>query len=75
MHIHDILAWHWAVWMFFIVFWLAFIFGIMALVRWFNSKSQFKKSSLESLQERYAKGKISKENFEKMKEEIMREKD
>ncbi len=59
----------------FIVFWLLIIFGIAAITRWFNAKTQLKKSSLEILEERYAKGEISKEDFEKMKEEIMEEKD
>lgn len=75
MHIHDILAWDWGMKLFFIVFWLLFIFGFAAIIRWFNAKSQLKKSSLKILQERYAKGEISKENFEKVKETITREKD
>jgi uncharacterized membrane protein len=45
---------------FFIVFRLLFIFGIAAIIRWFNAKSQLKTSSLEILEEKYAKGEISK---------------
>ena len=74
MHIHDILEWHWGMKVFSIVFWLFIIFGIAAIIRWFNAKTQFKKSSLEILEGRYAKGEISKQDFEKMKEEIMGEK-
>ena len=75
MHLNDILDWHWGIQLFFVVFWLLIILGLVAVVRWFNAKTQFHKSSLEILEEKYAKGEISKGNFEKMKKEIMREKD
>lgn len=70
MHIHDILGWHWGMWIFFIVFWLLIIFGLAAIISWFNSKTRLKESSLEILEKRYAKGEISEEVFQKMKEKI-----
>jgi putative membrane protein len=75
MHIYDILAWHWGMWIYMIVFWLLFILGIVAIIKWFNAKARLNKTSLEILEKRYAKGEISKEDFEKMKGEIAREND
>ncbi|MAT38727.1 MAG: electron transporter RnfE [Ectothiorhodospiraceae bacterium] len=70
MHIHEILGWHWGMWIFFIIFCLLIIFGIAAIIRWFNTTTSDKESSIEILEKRYAKGEISKEDFEKMKKEI-----
>lgn len=70
MHIHEILGWHWGMWIFFIIFWLLIILGIAAIIRWFNAKTWNKESSIEILEKRYAKGEISKEEFEEMKEKI-----
>jgi len=70
MNIHEILGWHWGMWIFFIIFWLLIILGIAAIIRWFNAKTWNKESSIEILEKRYAKGEISKEEFEKMKEKI-----
>lgn len=72
MHLHNILEWHWGMQVFFVLFWLLIIFGVVAVVRWFNAKTEFEMSSLELLKKRYSKGEISKEYFEKMKEEITR---
>lgn len=62
-------------WVYVIVFWLLLILGIVAIIKWFNAKTRLKKSYIQILEKRYAKGEISKENFEKMKEHITREKD
>lgn len=61
-------------WVFMIFWWALIIFGIVALIRlvtrhrrnWMNSE----KSALDILKERYAKGEINKEEFEKMKKDI-----
>jgi len=60
MHIYDILAWHWGMWICVIIFWLLFILGIAAIIKWFNAKTRLNKTSLEILEKRYAKGEISK---------------
>ncbi len=67
MHIHEILGWHWGMWIFFIIFWLLIVLGIVAIVRWFNAETRYKESALEILEKRYAKGEISKEEFERKK--------
>lgn len=75
MHIHEILGWHWGMWIFFIIFWLLIVLGIVAIVRWFNAKTRNEESSIEVLEKRYAKGEISKEEFEKMKQQITERRD
>jgi putative membrane protein len=75
MHIHEILGWHWGMWIFFIIFWLFIVLGIVAIVRWFNAATRNKESALEILEKRYAKGEISKEDYEMKKEEMVGGKD
>jgi putative membrane protein len=70
MHIHEILGWHWVMWVFFVIFWLLFILGIATIIRWFNTTTTDKESPMEILEKRYTKGEIIKEDFEKMKKEI-----
>ena len=58
-------------------FWGVLIWGIVTLVRklsgtnFSNSASDNSKQALEILKERYAKGEISQEEFNKMKSEIV----
>ncbi len=61
-------------WIFMIFWWVLIIFGIVALVRWTKKGhsccANNEKSALDVLKERYAKGEINRQEFEKMKEEI-----
>ncbi len=70
MHIHEILEWHWGMWILFIISWIFIILGIAAIIRWFNTTTTDEESPVEILKKRYAKGEISKEDYEKMKKEI-----
>jgi len=53
-----------------VFFWALIIAGIVALVRYLRASKLPTKTPLEILKERYAKGEITKEEFEKMKTDL-----
>ncbi|NIT14264.1 MAG: SHOCT domain-containing protein [Candidatus Dadabacteria bacterium] len=57
-------------WILFIISWIFIILGIASVIRWFNTTTTDEESPVEILKKRYAKGEISKEDYEKMKKEI-----
>ncbi len=63
--------------LFMIVFWVAVIAGIYLLVRWVvttsrkGDRANGDDSPLEILKRRYARGEINKEEFERMKKELL----
>lgn len=66
-------GWGWFMPIFMIVFWGLIIWGIVALVRgaaWGNGSSAQVDSALEVLKRRYARGEITKEEFEEKKRDI-----
>lgn len=71
MHIHEILGWHWGMWIFFTIFWLLIVLGIVAIVRWFNAKTKNEESPIQILEKRYARGEISKDDYEMRKEKMV----
>lgn len=75
MHIHEILGWHWGMWIFFIIFWLLIVLGIVAIVRWFNAATRNNESSLQIQDKRYGKGEIRKDDFDKRKDKVAGGKD
>ena len=54
-----------------LLFWVLVILGIVVLVRWLASgPPEERQRPLEILKARYAKGEITKEQFEQMKRDI-----
>jgi len=68
---------HWMPWggggLWMLIWWALIIVGIVFLVRWIiqqSSRIGRDKSALDILKERYARGEISKEEFEQRKQDI-----
>ena len=67
----------WGMWwfgpIFMLLFWVVVIIGIVVLIKWIvgQTGSKAEESALEILKKRYARGEISKEEFEAKKKDIM----
>lgn len=60
-------------WLFMLLFWGLVIFGIVALVKWIATSSRGdtrRKPPLETLNERYARGEIDRDEYEQKKRDL-----
>jgi putative membrane protein len=61
-------------WIFMLLFWALIILGIVALARWLfysgNRGGGSSRSALDILKERYARGEITREQFEQMRRDL-----
>ena len=60
-------------WIFMLVFWALIILGIVALARWLLSSSPGRSAGtrpLDVLKERYARGELTREQYEQMRRDI-----
>jgi len=65
-------------WFFMILFWVLIIFGVVYLVRLLTRDKEEKQqhaSPLDILKKRYARGEITKEEFEKVKSDLKKDAD
>jgi putative membrane protein len=69
-------GWGWGLgfgWIFMILFWGLIILGIVALAKWLFSSAgsgASGKGTLEILKERYARGEITREQYEQMRKDL-----
>jgi putative membrane protein len=69
------MGWPWILFM--LVFWVAAIVGIAALIRWLvlasrpGAGARGEESAIEVLKKRYARGEIGKEEFEEKKKDLL----
>jgi putative membrane protein len=56
------------------LFWVALIGGLVALIRWLSNRSSAERpggtDALEIARTRYAKGEISRDEFERLREDL-----
>lgn len=73
----GIMGWDMGIWMVFnLVFWILIIVGIVLLVVWVGQKalgpaSKAEESALEILKKRYARGEMSKAEYEEKKRDLV----
>jgi putative membrane protein len=71
---HPIWWWGWGMGMMamMVLFWVIFLVGLVAAIRWLLSKRTEAKTdpALQILRERYARGEINKEEFEIRKKDL-----
>ncbi len=63
-------------WWWMALWWVLIIAGIAALVRWFSSRADEEEKpagkALEVLKERYARGELDRESYERMRRDLER---
>ena len=70
---YNMMGWTGFSWVFMFLFWAILIIGIAVLIKWIihqNKDGVRGKSAIDALKERYAKGEITHEEFQKIKKEI-----
>lgn len=81
MHDYGFFGWgagQAAGWLFMVLFWVLVAFGIVALIRWLAAgpvsgdagSSMQKKTALQVLEERYARGELDREEFLEKKRDL-----
>ena len=67
--------WGWFGWVFMLIWWVLIIALIVVIIRWllFRSRENLgeRRTALDILKERYAKGEIDKEEFEEKKKDLI----
>jgi putative membrane protein len=68
------LDWSGGGWLMMIFLWVLIIVGIVIVTKWFanqTSHSTHEDTAMEILKKRYARGEISKEEYEQMKKDLL----
>ncbi|SCZ59054.1 SHOCT domain-containing protein [Thiohalomonas denitrificans] len=59
----------WPGWLLMVLFWILVILGIVAVIKFLLAGTS-RNAAIDILKERYARGEISKDDFEKMRREL-----
>ncbi len=70
-HMYDGGGMGWGGGLFMLLFFGLVVIGTIAVVRWLVTPCRGRESALEILKQRYARGEITREQFEEMKKDIL----
>ena len=68
-------GWGWGMgfgWLFMAVFWVLVIMGVVFLIRLISGNTKKEETALDILKKRYAKGDIPKEEYERMRDDLLK---
>ena len=72
MHLGNY-GWGWGMgfgWLFMVIFWVLVILGIVYIIKMIAGGAKKEETALDILKKRYAKGEITKEEYDRMKDEV-----
>lgn len=71
-------GWSWGMgfgWLFMVIFWILVILGIVYLIKFIaggTKKEEKEETALGIIKKRYARGEITKEEFDRIKDDLMK---
>ena len=60
-------------WVFMIVFWVFVIMGVIFLIRIISGSTKKEETALEILKKRYARGDLTKEEYDRMRDDLLKQ--
>ncbi len=60
-------------WVLMIIFWVLVIMGVVFLIRIISGSAKKEETALDILKKRYAKGDITREEYDRMRDDLMKQ--